>query len=263
MILIIIKLAISIIMVLGLIYISEKNPRLGGLCSGLPLSVGIFTYFYAKENGLHFLMISMPYAMAGFANALIYTIGFYLGSKLFTEQRYLNTISAVVLGAIVYFISGYFITLLHLNLLSGFIIFIISMIVCIFFFKGVAETKTIKEKIKLKPTSKIKITLFRIILVSSLVLLITGVSKSVGYAWAGIFSSFPVMLMSVATVLIFTYKDELFPRVLKHFSYGISILVIYDLLIFWLYPIIGINLGTVVAYIICFIYLVFLNKLNR
>ncbi|WP_245806418.1 MFS transporter [Francisella halioticida] len=261
--LIIIKLILSVLMVLGLIYISEKSPRLGGLCSGLPLSVGIFTYFYAKENGLQFLMSSMPYAIAGFANTLLFTMGFYLGSKLFTNQRYLNTVSAIVIGFIIYLISGYGVTLLHLNLLSGFIVFILSMIVCVLFFRGVIDNKSIKEKVKLKPVNKIKIILFRITLVSVLVLLITGISRSVGHEWAGIFSSFPVMLMSVSIVLIFTYKDQLFPGVFKHFSYGSSILVIYDLLIFWLYPIMGINLGTAFAYIICFIYLSFLNKLNR
>ena len=36
MMLIIIKLILSVSMVLGLIYISEKSPRLGGLFSGLP-----------------------------------------------------------------------------------------------------------------------------------------------------------------------------------------------------------------------------------
>ncbi|APC96362.1 MFS transporter [Francisella frigiditurris] len=263
MMLIAIKIILSVLMVLGLIYISEKSPRLGGLCSGLPLSVGVFTYFYARENGLQFLIDSMPYALAGFTSTLIFTMGFYLGGKLFINQRFLNTISALVVGFVVYFISGYGITSLHLNLLSGFIIFLFSMIVSIFFFRHVPDNKRITGKTKLKPTNKIMIISFRVTLVSSLVLLITGVSRSVGHEWAGVFSSFPVMLTSVTTVLIFSYKDQLYPGVLKHFSYGVSILIIYDLLIYWLYPILGINFGTVIAYIICFFYLALLNKLNQ
>lgn len=263
MMLIIIKLTLSILMVLGLIYISEKSPRLGGLFSGLPLSVGIFTYFYAQQNGVGFLVNSMPYAIAGFANTLLFTIGFYLGGKLYANRRFLNTISATIVALIIYFISGYFVTLLNLNVLLGFVIFILSMIVSIIFFSQVPKTTNVTKKNTSKPLNKIIVILFRIVFVSVLVLLITGVSKSVGHQWAGIFSSFPVMLASVCTVLIFSYGAQIYPNVLKHFSYGVSILVIYDLLIFWLYPIIGINWGTVVAYIICFIYLALLNKLNR
>ena len=263
MMLIVIKLVLSVAMVLGLIYISEKNSRLGGLFSGLPLSVGIFTYFYAHENGVGFLVNSMPYAVAGFANTLLFTIGFYLGGKICANQRFLNTISALVVALIIYFISGYFVTLLNLNLISSFIIFLLLMIMSIIFFSYIPNTMEITNKYESKPLNKLMVIIFRIIFVSVLVLLITGISKLVGHKWAGIFSSFPVMLASVSTVLIFSYGQQVYPNVLKHFSYGVSILVIYDLLIFWLYPTIGINLGTVVAYIICFIYLVFLNKLNR
>lgn len=263
MMLIIIKLVLSIVMVLGLIYISEKNSRLGGLFSGLPLSVGIFTYFYAHQNGVGFLVDSMPYAIVGFANTLIFTIGFYLGGKIFVNQRFLNTISALIVALVIYFITGYFVTLLDLNLLSGFVIFILAMIISIIFFSRIPKTTEITKKSASKPINKVMVILFRIIFVSTLVLLITGISKSVGHQWAGIFSSFPMMLASVSTVLIFSYGAQVYPNALKHFSYGVSILVIYDLLIFWLYPTIGINLGTVVAYIICFIYLLFLNKLNR
>ncbi|WP_150467344.1 MFS transporter [Francisella sp. SYW-9] len=263
MMLIIIKLILSVSMVLGLIYISEKSPRLGGLFSGLPLSVGIFTYFNAKQNGIEFLVSSMPYAIAGFANMLLFTIAFYLGGKLFIKSRSLNTASALIIALIVYFISGYLVTLLDLSLLLGFVIFIFSMIASIIFFSQIPKNVNITKKSISKPINGIIIIIFRIIFVSAVVLLITGVSGYVGHQWAGIFSSFPVMLASVITVLIFSYGDQIYPNVLKHFSYGVSTLVIYDLLIFWLYPIIGINLGTIVAYIICFIYLLFLNKLNR
>jgi len=52
--LIIIKRFISIAMVLGLFFVSEKSPKLGGLLSGLPLSVGIVMFFYAYQEGVAF-----------------------------------------------------------------------------------------------------------------------------------------------------------------------------------------------------------------
>ncbi|MEY8673585.1 MFS transporter [Francisella philomiragia] len=263
MLLIVIKIILSALMVLGLIYISEKSPRLGGLFSGLPLSVGLFTYFYARENGLQFLIDSMPYALVGFASMLLFTIGFYFGSKLFSNQRFINTISALGIGFIAYFTSAYIFTKFNITLSLGLIIFIITMILTIIFFKIVVKENSAIENIKLEPVNIFKVIAFRIFLVASFVLLITGIANIVGHEWAGIFSSFPVMLTSVIAVLIFRYRNLLFPGVLKHFSYGVSILLIYDLLIYWLYPIIGINWGTVAAYIVCFVYLSLLNKLNQ
>ncbi|MEY8714717.1 hypothetical protein AB9G26_05465 [Francisella philomiragia] len=155
-------------MVIGLIYISEKSPKLGGLFSGLPLSVGLFTYFYARENGLQFLIDSMPYALVGFASMLLFTIGFYFGSKLFSNQRFINTISALGIGFVAYFTSAYIFTKFNITLSLGLIIFIITMILTIIFFKIVVKKKSATENIKLEPVNIFKVIAFRIFLVACL-----------------------------------------------------------------------------------------------
>jgi hypothetical protein len=256
--LIIIKIIISISMILGLVYISEKNPKLGGLFSGLPLSVGIFIYFYAQQEGISFVINSTPYSIAGLSSALIFTVGFYLGSKLLTRNRLLNTLCAFVIGLSVFLFSGYVITLFHFNLISSLAIFLIVMIITILFF-----LKVPKAVVSMPAKNTYFTIAFRATFATCLILGITGITKLVGPKWAGVFASFPVMLGSVSIILIFTYGNKLFPNVLKHFSYSISILALYFILAYWLYPLIGINLGTLAAYTVCFIYLYCLSNIGK
>ena len=256
--LILIKIILSVSIVLVLVYISEKSPKFGGLLAGLPLSVGIFVYFYAKQEGIPFLIHSIPYSIAGLSSNLIFTMGFYLGGKLFKNKRVLNTLSAFSIGAIVFLVSGYFITLFHFTLLTSLIFFLITMTISILFF---IRTTTAINNLSAKNTS-IAIA-FRAFFATVLILTITSLTNLVGPKWAGVLAASPVMLGSVVIILIFTYRDEIYPKILKHFSYSVSILALYFLLALWLYPTIGIAFGTVIAYIVCFVYLYLLSLFGK
>ncbi|WP_234387218.1 hypothetical protein [Francisella orientalis] len=62
-----------------------------------------------------------------------FTIGFYLGGKLFLNNRYFNTLSALIVGFVIYFISGYILTRFSINIFSGFMIFLVAMFITILF----------------------------------------------------------------------------------------------------------------------------------
>jgi hypothetical protein len=96
-----------------------------------------------------------------------------------------------------------------------------------------------------------------------LILGVTTSASMIGPEWAGILASFPAMTGSVIIILWYSYKDALYQNVLKHFSYSISILALYELLVMWLYPSIGITLGTLLAYAICLVYLLMLRTFYK
>jgi hypothetical protein len=93
--LIILKTVVSILAVLGLVYISEKNPKIGGLLAGLPLGTGIVIFFYGIEQGPHFVMQSIPYGISGLVSSLSFIIGFYKRGKYFIKQPVLHVTSAL------------------------------------------------------------------------------------------------------------------------------------------------------------------------
>lgn len=255
--LIFIKILVSIIVVIGIVFISERSPKIGGLLAGLPLGVGILMFFYALEHGTTFTITGIPYAIAGLTSSLVFGMSFYLGGKLFPQNKTLHTSASVFCGILGFFISGFLISLVTINLTIGLGIFLIGMILSILFFNTVSESK----KVKLQKNT-FSALLFRTLLVTAVVLTITGTAKILGFKWAGIMASFPTMLCPVLIILAYNYKDELYPNVLKHFSYSITTLVVYYLLILMLYPKYGIYSGTFIAYLICFMYLYTLNRIG-
>lgn len=256
--LIIIKIIMSVAMVLMLVFISEKSPKLGGLLAGLPLSVGILVFFYAYQQGIEFTVSTMPYAIAGLSSSITFIIGFDLGAKLFVSKKFINALSAFFVGLSAYVIVSSIITLFEIDLMTGLIIFLLSMIIAIIYFRNIPP---IKRGIAAKRT--IGAICFRIFFATALIIGVTTSASMIGPEWAGILASFPAMTGSVIIILLYSYKDALYQNVLKHFSYSISILALYELLVMWLYPAIGITLGTLLAYAICLVYLYFLSQIGR
>ena len=255
--LIAIKIFISIAMVLGLVFVSEKSPKLGGLLSGLPLSVGIVMFFYAYQEGVAFSVHVVPYGIAGLASMLAFGVGFHLGAKLFFNYRFLNTLSATVSGLLAYSFVGFLLTLFQINLIIAIMIFLFSMPIAIIFFHNVPK---VSGAVTLK--NGFAALAFRAVFATVVILSITGMSSILGEKWGGILASFPTMIGSVLIILVYSTKNGIYPNVLKHFSYGISILALYYLLVLWLYPSIGLGFGTLLAYMICFIYLYLLSQIG-
>lgn len=254
----IIKAFISIFIVIGLVLISEKNPKIGGLLAGLPLGIGILMFFYALEQGTTFAIIGIPYAIAGLTGSLAFSIGFYIGGRLFLQNKMINTATSIFCAMLGFFISGFLISLINITLTMGIGIFLLGMILSLLLFTTVPENM----EIEIQKYSFFTLV-FRALFVTVIVLAFTSAAKIVGSKWAGIIASFPTMLCPVLIILAYNYKDAIYPTVLKHFSYSITSLLVYYLLILILYPKYGIYSGTIFAYLICFMFVYALNAMGK
>jgi hypothetical protein len=253
--LILLKTIVSIVTILGLIFISERNPKLGGLLAGLPIGAAIMIFFYNIEQGTDFVIQGIPYGISGLVSSLVFAIGFYLGGKYFANQRIIQVIVAYSSGLLAFFIFSYILSLFAINLITSLIIFVIGAILTLYFFKHISiDKKSIPKKLT------ISTILFRILFVAITVLLITGFAKIIGSQWAGMMASFPTGLSPVLIILAYSYKDKLYPIVLKNFSYSVTTLLVFYLLVLWLLPLVGIYYCFLIIYPICFGYLYFLNK---
>lgn len=254
----IIKIAISIIAVTGIVFISERNSKIGGLVTGLPVGVGILMFFYALEQDTTFAISGIPYGIAGLTSTLAFGVGFYLGGKLFQQNKFLHAASSTCCGISVFFVSGFMISLVNINLPTGIGIFLVGMLLSLLFFTVVAKNRKIQPQ-----QYSLAILVFRALFVASAVIVITGAAAVLGPKWAGIMASFPSTLCPVLIILAYNYNDEIYPNLLKHFSYGISNLVVYYISILLLYPAYGIYSGTFFAYLICLVYLYALNTIGK
>ncbi|MBT6121384.1 MFS transporter [bacterium] len=256
--LITLKTIISIVAIYGLIFISERNPKLGGLLAGLPLGVGIMIFFYGIEQGIDFVILGIPYGVSGLVSMLAFTIGFYWGGKRFLDRPLLHVASATLFGLIAFFCVSYGISLVEVTLISSLVIFLGGFMFSVLFFKYIPiDTNSIASPKKMTLLTGV----FRVVFVVAFVLFFTGIASLIGSKWAGIMASFPITLCPLLIILAYSYKDEVYPVVLKNFSYSIATLVVFYLFVFGLFPIIGVYLGTLISYLICLIYVFFLKKI--
>lgn len=255
--LIIIKIIVSVLIVLGLIFISERNSKLGGLIVGLPLGTGIMVFFYGIEQGVDFVIKAVPYGIAGMVSTIFFGMGFYIGGRLFKQYRLLNVFTSYITGLIIYLLSSLALSTININLLISMVIFFVGFLIAILFYRHVPEG----QKVKVNKFS-FGVLLFRILFVVAIVLTITELANIIGAKWAGIIASYPTTLSPVLIILAYSYKNEVYPVLLKHLSYSFSTIAFFYLLVLWIFPYTGVELGTLISYIICFGYLYLLSKLN-
>jgi len=255
MLLIITKILVSVIVVLGLVFISERNPRIGGLLVGLPLGTGIVVVFYAIEQDIEFVLNSVPYGIAGLAASLMFALCFYLGNEVspVKSNNIAHTLFSSVCGIFGFFVAGEIISLLNLNILTSLLVFLVAYV----FSRSVLKrVETVKVEPKKSTIDKI---VFRIVVITFIILTITTLADIIGCRWSGILASFPIMLSPMIVILTYDYQDKIFPTVLKSFSLSIISLVLFYICLHFLLPTLGVTPGVIITYIICFGYVYILN----
>lgn len=255
------KILISTVIVLLLNEIAKRiSPSFSGLISGLPLGTGLSVYFIAYQEGTSFMLEGIPWGIAGLTSSLFFCLT-YLLSGSYLKNR--NKITAILISSfssiVAFLLTGWIIHSLHLTVFSSLLLFIIFFIVNLII---IHKLKISRQLPGLKKNSFCK-NIFRAILVSLIILCITGTSGIFGTKWAGIFSAFPSTLFPLLILLHFEHNEKLYPSFIKGFSYGISTLAIFYLACFFLLPALGLNLGFLIVYIISLLYLFLLNRIKN
>lgn len=255
---IIYKAAATIAVSLLVIYISEKKPRLGGLILGLPIGTGIVMVFYAIEQGISFVLTSIPYGILGLTCALFFCFGFYVGGKIAPQKPLINTLLAFSSGCLLFLLAGYTLNLFHFNVYGSILLLLLTISLSIKVYSRVPKFSS-----KSSGNASLSSQIFRILFVTALVLSITGGAGIFGTKWSGIMASFPTGLSSASIVLCYLYGNEKYPIVLKYFSFSITTLLVFYLSLLYALPLLGTALGFVAAYTASAVYLLILNRLIK
>lgn len=257
--LVILKISISLLVVLALAEISKRvNPILGGLLNGLPLGTGLSVCFISYQFGIDYIIQGIPWGIAGLASSLLFCLAYIITGRLINNNIW-SMIIASISGMISFFISGYLIFLLKLNLWMSLLFFLT------FFAMNILIMNRLKINIKKsnpKPMS-FNLLVVRGIVVGMILAATTGIASMAGSRWAGILSSFPSTLFALILALHFEERSNLYPAVILGFSYGISTLALFYTLCSYLLPIVGLNIGFLIIYCISIIYLYIFNTVIR
>ncbi|HBY57270.1 MAG TPA: hypothetical protein DEG96_05355 [Candidatus Atribacteria bacterium] len=256
--LILAKILISTLIVVLLAEISTRiNPFFGGLLSGLPVGAGLSVYFICYQKGIPFLVTGIPWGISALSSSILFCLFYLMTGRYFKSGN--NIISLAfcsLMGFISFYVSGYFIYKLDLNLLSAAAVFLTIFFINILILKKIKANQTIKIN---KKNSIIKL-LIRGLIAGIIISMFTEIASIAGSRWAGILSSFPSTLFALLLILHFEEQNNLYPSVIYGFSFSISTLLVFYIACWYLLPKLGLNLGFIIVYLISISYLFLLNK---
>jgi hypothetical protein len=239
--LLVLKVVVVVFLVLSLTTIAEKvSTKISGLLSGLPIGSSITLLFFAIEYGIDYVGEAALYNIHGLFAALAFSIGYYIST--FYRGKF-----EIVLSILLSFIS-YLIIVFLLSFIPPHIVFTPLIIYTLLLFCAIYFAK--KEDHKIVKTDKVSISdlALRIILSVVIFLIISSLPKYLNPSLAGILSSFPTILFPLLLIIHFNHSKLQARTIVKNTPFGLTCVVLYSFLVYLIYPIFGIILGTIIAW---------------
>ena len=245
---------VTILFVLILSLLAEYvNPKVSGIISGIPTGTAIILFFYALEQGTDFASQSSLFNLVGMLSMQVFI---YLYFRASIRNGKMNIFFSSLIATMGYLIIIFLLKQVQFNLVTALIIPLISIPLFTYLFKKIDNT-TIKNKVKLGP----KILFVRAIVASLVILLVTSIAQLVGPKWAGLFSAFPTTLFPLILIIHDAYGKEHVHTIIKNVPKGQWSMVLYVISVFFLYPLLGVYLGTLISYSLVTLYLFVLFKI--
>ena len=240
-------------LVLTLSFVAEKlSPKISGILSGLPLGSSITLIFFAIENGVDYVTKVALYNIHGLFAALAFSIGYYIST--FYKGKF-EIFLSLLISFISYLVIAFILAYVPPHVFfTPFIVIVLMLIATIYFAKK--ENFSIDKKIK----TSVNDILFRSILTIFIFLVVSSLPKYVPSNIAGIFSSFPTVLLPLMLIIHFRHSNLQARTIIKNTPFGLSSVVIYSLIVYFSYSKIGILYGTILALFCSVLYVLLQGK---
>ncbi len=252
--LVIIKIFVSVLTVLLLAALAEyASPRVAGIIGGSAIGgTAIVLFFFGYEHGIQYVRDAIPGTIAGLGGEVLFYVGYYRGSQLLEKKRsrIAHIASGTLVGLLLFFLHAIIIGYIQLTLISGSIVFLLATVFGTLYLKRISPAT-----VPVKAPFTLKTILLRACFAGTVILLITITPYYVPSQWAGVFSAFPTGILPFLVIVHYTYGDAIFPVFLRNISWSLTTLAVYVLSIYYLYPLCGLAIGTLLGEIISFVYL--------
>jgi hypothetical protein len=195
------------------------------------------------------------YNIHGLFAALAFSIGYYISTfykgkfEIFLSL-FISFISYLIIALILAYVPPHVV-------LTPLIVITLMIIASIYFAKK--ENFAIDKKIK----TSLSDIFFRSLLTITIFLIISSLPKYVPSNIAGIFSSFPTILLPLLLIIHFRHSNLQARTIIKNTPFGLSSVVIYSLVVYLSYGKIGILYGTIVAFVASLTYVVLQGKILK
>jgi hypothetical protein len=245
---ILVKILISILVVLGLSMVAQRSsPAISGILSGYPLGSAITLFFYGFDMGANFASNSSVYSLLSLISCQVFVYVYYL--TILRAKRFSPLICSFF-SITAFFTTTYIFSKIEFSLYETLTAALISIIIFSHLFRKLPDVKIVKKR-----KSSLNVVLLRAIMSAIIVVIITSIPHFLGAKWAGLFSGFPIILLPLILIIHISYQKEHVCSVIKGFPKGLGSLIIYIISVHSFYPLVGIYLGTLLAFGFATIYL--------
>jgi uncharacterized membrane protein (GlpM family) len=250
----IIPFALSALVVVLVTIIAEKyGTKIGGVIGTLPSTIIIAFLFIALNKGVQFAAESVAIVPAEMGINLVFLVLFTLLS--------LRKISVALVGSLLGW-TTLTIVLFYSNITS----IIVSLAVFLLCFLVTFIILDKMKKITAQNTIKVHYTPFKLLsrsFIAGTVIAIAVTFSNIGVALSGIFSVFPAIFLSTMLISLKEHGPQFTGAMAKGMIYGSPSVVSYAASIYFLYPLIGILLGTFSAFLIAIVVTLMLFYLRK
>lgn len=238
--LILIKAVTVICMVLALTYIAENiSVKLSGMLAGFPTG-SIVTYaFFAIEFGTAYVTDVALYNIYGLVANLCFCLSYYFSS--YYKCRY------PLLFCLLVSLSIYSVMMLGVSQLTV-SIWVTPWAVLAILILAILYLVSIPDE-QINRAQKLSVSSFclRITLTVAIFLIISALPHFVPKNYAGIFSSFPIVLLPVMIIIHFNYSAAQARTIAKNAPLGLPSVVAFSTTVFFTFSTLGAFFGISVA----------------
>ena len=254
------KVILSSIMVIGITVVAEKgNPRLAGVLMGFPLGAGLALLFLGIEQGVGFAAHSALWSIPGVLAMLSFCLGYSLAGQLTSGNSIKTILLCTFVGLIFYFLVAFSLQrLLPDTTLARFLVLLIFTPIFAYLLKCRNKVEVDRST---KTEGNVIILINRIAFASLIIIMITGIAKSIGPTWSGLFATFPTAILPSTLILHRQHGSELIPTIFQETTFGMFAIVVFAIGVHFFFPSLGVIIGAFLAYGVAFVYL-FLYELH-
>ena len=243
------KVLVSVVFVVGLSLVTEHvSPKIAGILAGYPLGAAISLFFIGIENGSEFAAHGAVYTLGGLSASLVFVYFYY---KVSARKGRFEIVLSTLVAIVAFLVAAKILSLLNLGLFTAFVITFGCICFFYYLFRNIPNV-LVQKKIKFTPL----VLVVRALVAAFIILLITGIAKTVGPSWAGLLSAFPITLYPLLLLIHISYGREQVHTIIKNFPLGLGALIVYVVCVKFSYPFLGVGLGTVLSFVASTLYLV-------
>ena len=237
-----IKACVSILVVLGLSLIAERfSTKAAGMLAGFPTTTAITLFFIGLQVSPAFASESARYNLAGLVATQFFIYAYYRTSL--TARRMPVLVSALA-ALLVYLLSISIIRTIDFNLWTATAFALICTLGFVRIFKGIKN-----ERIITRARLGWNGMLLRAGIAASCIVTITIAPAELGAGLSGLLSAFPATILPTLLIVHLTYDTKHVHTIIKNVPHGMFSIIIFSVLISLSYPLLGIFLGTMLAFL--------------